>query len=59
MIGVGLYGPGMHFFILDELELGFRVACALDEINAWGPEGATWWAFHPGPGADVPEGVLR
>lgn len=30
---VGLYGPGMHGFIIDELELGTRVAMALDSEN--------------------------
>lgn len=50
---MGIYGKGMHDFILDEMELGFRVACCLDEINAWGPAGAVWWAFHPGPMEDV------
>lgn len=54
MIG-GLFGKGMANFVLEEAELGFRVACHLDEINAWGPEGATWWAFHPGPTEDDPE----
>lgn len=29
----GLYGTGMHFFILNEMELGYRVACALDDEN--------------------------
>lgn len=32
----GLYGHGMHDFILDEMELGTRVAMALDsEANGW------------------------
>jgi hypothetical protein len=52
MIGGGIYGRGMHDFVLDEMELGFRVASTLDEINAWGTEGATWWAFHPWPTDD-------
>jgi hypothetical protein len=26
------------------------------DINAWGPEGATWWALHPGPVDDDPVG---
>lgn len=34
-----LYGNGMHGFILDEAELGFRVACWLDEEQAWGGMG--------------------
>lgn len=34
MIGVGLHAPGMHQFVLDEAELGFRVACWLDEEAA-------------------------
>jgi hypothetical protein len=46
---MGLYGKGMHDFILAELELGFRVACKIDEYNAWGPEGEFFWAFNPGP----------
>lgn len=29
----GLYGPGMHGFILDELELGIRAATVLDDEN--------------------------
>lgn len=33
MIG-GLYGPGMHRFILDETELGFRVAAWLAQERA-------------------------
>lgn len=32
----GLYGSGMHDFILDEMELGTRVAMALDsEACGW------------------------
>lgn len=31
----GLYGNGMHQFILDEAELGFRAAYALDYEQAW------------------------
>lgn len=31
----GVYGPGMHQFVLDEAELGYRVACRLDEEQAW------------------------
>jgi hypothetical protein len=34
----GLYGSGMHDFIMDELELGTRVATALDqEAVGFGP----------------------
>lgn len=34
----GLYTPAMHQFILDELELGTRVALALDnEALGFGP----------------------
>lgn len=32
----GLYGNGMHDFILDEEMLGFRVACGLDAENNCG-----------------------
>jgi hypothetical protein len=30
-MSLGLYGKGMHQFILDEMELGTRVAAYLDE----------------------------
>lgn len=30
-MGLGLYGSGMHGFILDEMELGTRVASCLDQ----------------------------
>lgn len=30
---IGLHGPGMHDWIMDELELGRRVAHALDNEN--------------------------
>lgn len=33
MYPFGLYGTGMHFWILDEMELGKRVAHALDNEN--------------------------
>lgn len=36
----GLYGKGMHGFVLDEMELGFRVACWLDQEAALG--GMEW-----------------
>lgn len=29
----------MHGFVLDEAELGFRVACALDSEEVWGAYG--------------------
>lgn len=32
-MALGLYGSGMHDFILDELELGTRVAMGLDSEN--------------------------
>lgn len=33
-MSIGLYSKGMHDFILDELELGFRAASFLDsEMN--------------------------
>lgn len=31
MSSLGLYGNGMHDFVLRELEVGFRVACAEDD----------------------------
>ena len=31
--GVGLYGHGMHDYLIDELELGARVASGLDNEN--------------------------
>ena len=30
MIGIGLYGKGMHDFILRELEIGYRAAVVED-----------------------------
>jgi hypothetical protein len=39
----------MHDYILWELELGKRVAARFDHDDAWGPEGAVFWAFNPGP----------
>lgn len=39
-MGNGLHGPGMHQFVLDEMELGFRVAAWLDEEVA---EGGMGW----------------
>lgn len=41
--GIGLYGPGMHGFILDEAELGTRIAIALDEESIEGAAGMYWW----------------
>ena len=36
--GIGLYGSGMHDFIIRELEVGFRVASAEDsEACGFGP----------------------
>lgn len=39
-MGIALYSAGMHKFVLDEAELGFRVACWLDEEEAEG--GMAW-----------------
>ena len=39
-MSIPLWGRGMHFFICDEVELGFRVACWLDEENETPEE---WW----------------
>lgn len=36
----GVCGNGMHNFIIDEIELGARVALALDEEDQW------WWEIH-------------
>lgn len=38
---IPLYGPGMHNFILDEIELGTRVAVALDDEACYG--GMAWY----------------
>jgi hypothetical protein len=34
--GGGIFGKGMHKFILDDLELGERVAMYLDHEQCWG-----------------------
>jgi hypothetical protein len=34
--GPGLFGKGMDQFILDDLELGERVAMCLDHEQCWG-----------------------
>lgn len=34
--GPGLFGKGMHDFILDDMELGERVAMCLDNEQCWG-----------------------
>ncbi len=36
----GVCGNGMHDFMLDEIELGARVALALDEEDQW------WWEIY-------------
>lgn len=42
----GLYGSGVHQFILDEMELGTRVALALDDEQY--SECPEWFmAFYP------------
>lgn len=35
----GLAGPGMHDFILNEIELGHRVALVIDDEDSWGGMG--------------------
>lgn len=49
---MGIYGKGMHGFILDEMELGLRVARFLDEEEAEGTEWVLFWLV--GPGKDAP-----
>lgn len=41
----GVYGPGMHDWIVWELELGKRAAQALDSHDAWGSVAYAWWQF--------------
>lgn len=38
---IPLYGSGMHDFIMDEIELGTRVAVALDDEECYG--GMAWY----------------
>lgn len=40
---VGLAGPGMHDYLMDEVEFGARVAQQLDDPDQ------VFWVFHPGP----------
>lgn len=42
----GVYGSrssGFHRFMMDEVELGGRVAMGLDEEQAWGPILTIFW----------------
>ena len=36
-----MYGPGMHEFIVNELELGTRVASFIDDEDCW--DGMGWF----------------
>lgn len=35
-VGLGLHSSGMHNFVVDELELGFRTAASMDDENNCG-----------------------
>lgn len=43
---LGLYGPGMHQVVLDEVEVGRRVAQAWDEEQAMGWEWVWFFSYH-------------
>lgn len=43
---IPLHGPGMHDWLMWELEVGKRAARAWDEHDAWGSYGYTFWAFE-------------
>lgn len=36
----GLHGAGMHNFVMDEIELGARVALTIADPEQW------WWEIH-------------
>lgn len=50
-IGLSLYGSGMHDFLIDELELGYRAAQAADSeasLGWWEPLAAAFDPNYPG-----------
>lgn len=51
----GLYGNGMHDFILMEAELGFRVAAAQDDEDCWTASDMIFFAFMEEEDTDCPE----
>lgn len=51
-MSIGLYGAGMHQFVLDEMELGSRVAQQLDDPEQWLWVSLFAWDVFPLPPLD-------